>query len=316
MSHIERLGSSFKIPAITDENGYFGRECPNLECEGYFKILPGTGLKGISDCYCPYCGHHGNHNTFFTKDQLEYVNSMAIRTIGDALTKDFKEMEFETKPRGPFGIGFSLKFEPGPLHPIHYYREKELETHITCPNCTLKYAVYGIFAYCPDCGMHNSLQILNENLTVIQKIIDLSNSTDVEITQKLIENGLEDCVSAFDGYGRQFCNLHSLKSKFPDKVTKISFQSLVKVNEDLNNHFGIHLDQALSTDEWEIANISFQKRHLVAHKMGIIDEDYVKKTGDTSAIVGRKIIINHNDVLNLIPIIQKMAEFLSESISE
>ena len=84
----------------------------------------------------------------------------------------------------------------------------------------------------------------------------------------------------------------------------------------MKNHFGIHLDQVLTTDEWGIANISFQIRHLIAHKMGIIDENYVTKTGDSSWIVGRKIIISHNDVLNLIPIIQKMAEFLTESISD
>ena len=33
---------------------------------------------------------------------------------------------------------------------------------------------------------------------------------------------------------------------------------------------------------------SFQKRHLLAHRMGIVDEEYLKKTGDTRAKVGRE----------------------------
>lgn len=34
---------------------------------------------------------------------------------------------------------------------------------------------------------------------------------------------------------------------------------------------------------------AFQKRHLLAHKMGVIDEDYVQKASDPGAVVGRKI---------------------------
>ena len=42
--------------------------------------------------------------------------------------------------------------------------EKQLETEVVCVNCTLRYSVYGVFAFCPDCGQHNSLQILDKNL--------------------------------------------------------------------------------------------------------------------------------------------------------
>src|SRR5713226_4313855 len=62
-----------------DEGGYLGRECP--ECEHYFKITPGTGLKGEDlPCVCPYCGHHNSHDTFFTQDQIEYAQSVAVNS--------------------------------------------------------------------------------------------------------------------------------------------------------------------------------------------------------------------------------------------
>jgi len=32
-------------------------------CLGYFKITPGTGLKGPTPCHCPYCGYSGEQNT-------------------------------------------------------------------------------------------------------------------------------------------------------------------------------------------------------------------------------------------------------------
>jgi len=315
MTHLERLGNTFQIPISKDEQGYLGRECPEQGCEGYFKITPGTGLSGVTDCICPYCGHKGPHNEFFTKDQIEYAKSVVFRQVSDALEKDLKALEFEHKPRGPFGIGISLKFTPGDPHPIHWYREKELETQIVCSNCTLKYAVYGIFGFCPDCGQHNSLQILQNNLSLIQKMMNLAKSADTELSEKLIENALEDCISSFDGFGREICKIHAGKSKFPDRISKISFQSLDGASDGLMTHFNFEFNKGVDDEEWRIANISFQKRHLLAHKMGIIDEEYVRRSGDTSAIIGRKVIIRSEDVLRLIPIVEKLANFLVKTMA-
>lgn len=53
MDHFRRLGNSISIPIPTDENAFTGRECPRPNCEGYFKIELGTGLKGEGlPCCC------------------------------------------------------------------------------------------------------------------------------------------------------------------------------------------------------------------------------------------------------------------------
>src|SRR5580693_2919262 len=108
MSNVERLGNHFSIQISADEEGYIGRECPVETCLGYFKITPGTGIKGPAPCYCPYCGHSGEHDTFFTQDQIEYAHSIVLRQVTDAFHKDLKELEFEHKPQGAFGIGISM----------------------------------------------------------------------------------------------------------------------------------------------------------------------------------------------------------------
>jgi len=38
------------------------------------------------------------------EDQIDYMHSVLLRKVTDALTKDLKSLEFEHKPRGPFGI--------------------------------------------------------------------------------------------------------------------------------------------------------------------------------------------------------------------
>ena len=146
-----------------------------------------------------------------------------MRQISDAIRKDLKSLEFDHKPRGSFGIGISMKVKSGPPLPIHRYREKELETTVVCSHCTLRYAVYGVFAFCPDCGEHNSYQILGANLEVVQKMLDLAESHDGNLREKLIENALEDCVSAFDAFGRELCRVHANCTSNPASIARLRF---------------------------------------------------------------------------------------------
>lgn len=201
MDNLRRLGNQVSVSIKPDEDGFTGRECAAASCEGYFKIQSGTGLKGDGlPCHCPYCGHTALQDQFWTKEQLAYANSIALRQFTETLQKNLKSHEIHQEPRGAFGIGMSLEFKPGQLPAIHHYREKQLETEVVCATCTLRYSVYGVFAYCPDCGQHNSLQILEKNLDVVCKMLDLATSAEGDVASKLIENALEDCVSAFDGY--------------------------------------------------------------------------------------------------------------------
>lgn len=307
MDNIKRLGNQISVPIEADEEGFTGRECP--ECEGYFKIEFGTGLEGEDlPCRCPYCGHSASHDEFWTKAQIEYAQSVALHTLSDALHKDLKAMEFETKPKGPFGIGISMKVKPGRPIPIHYYREEDLETEITCESCTLRYSVFGVFGFCPDCGQHNSLQILNSNLDLIGKMIALAGTSDAEISEKLIENSLEDCVSAFDGFGREWSRVYASRSNKLEKDKALSFQNLEKANAQLNKQFGMKLDEAVGNVVWRRAITGFQKRHLLAHKMGVIDQEYIDRSGDNSLPAGRKVRVTSTDLTDLVDAIRKLAE--------
>jgi hypothetical protein len=156
MNNLERLGNRIYVPLEPDEEGYLGRECPEKTCLGYFTIALGTGIKGPAPCHCPYCGHTGDQDTFLTEEQLEYAESVALHRVTEAVIKDLKALEYNRKlSRGMFDIGISVKVDGRP-HPIRYYREKQLETEVICDHCTLRYAIYGAFGFCPDCGVHNS----------------------------------------------------------------------------------------------------------------------------------------------------------------
>lgn len=293
--NLDRLGKQLSIPINADEDGYLGRECPVEECLGYFKITPGTGIKGPAPCHCPYCGHSGDSNTFFTQEQIEYAKSIALRQFTDTLHQDLKSMEFNHPPRGGFGIGISLKVTQGARHPIQHYREKELETEVICDACTLRYAIYGVFGWCPDCGIHNSVQILSKNFELARKELSLAETVEKDLADHLIGDALENVVSAFDGFGREIC----LR-----KGSEIRFQNLPGARRNVQEKFGFDFADGLTVDQWQYVSRVFQKRHLLAHKMGVIDDEYVQRANDPGAVAGRKVQVSPNEVRSSIETIE------------
>jgi hypothetical protein len=305
MSHLEELGDQFQIPLEPDEVGYLGRQCPQEECKGYFKITPGTGLTGNAPCHCPYCGFSDDTSHFATQEQLDYAVSIAMREITGAVFNDLKELEFEQKPQGMFGIGLSLKVTQSDPEPIRFYREKQLETEVVCDSCTLRYAIYGVFGWCPDCGVHNSLQILAKNLELARKELKLSEAVEKDLSDHLVGDALENAVAAFDGFGREICKRRG---------AEIRFQNLPGARRRVEDTFGFDFADSLQRDEWNHLCRIFQKRHLLAHAMGVIDDDYVQKANDPSATAGRKIRVDADEVISSIGMIEALGKRLYDGI--
>ena len=75
---------TIKIPVLTDDDGFVGRECP--ECNEYFKLKYGTGLDS-EICICPYCQHENNNDQFYTKEQVKYIESYARKYAFEKIIK-------------------------------------------------------------------------------------------------------------------------------------------------------------------------------------------------------------------------------------
>jgi len=310
--HLRRLGNTVSVPLRTDESGYLGRECP--KCEKYFKITPGTGLTGKDlDCVCAYCGHRDSHRTFFTREQIEHAKSVVLNKLTGAFLSDLKEMECDVRPRGGFGLGLSIKVTGSP-HPVRYYREKALETELVCESCTLRYAIYGLFAFCPDCGTHNSRQILENNLALAEKQLELADSIDASLREQLRGDALENVVSSFDGFGRKACQVSAHRSTNANRAHAASFQNLKRAKDDMQQLFGVDLSTSVSCDEWNAAFRAFQKRHLLAHTMGVVDTAYVASTGDHSIPVGRKVVISKQEVVGIVAIVRRLAATIERAL--
>ena len=61
-------------------------------------------------------------------------------------------------------------------------------------------------------------------------------------------------------------------------------------------------------------NVYFQKRHIIEHLNGIVDQKYIDKTKDMNYKVGQRIIIKKSDIESLLEIITKLCIGLKENI--
>jgi hypothetical protein len=73
---------------------------------------------------------------------------------------------------------------------------------------------------------------------------------------------------------------------------------------------------SLAPDKWNLVCIYFQKRHVIAHKMGVVDEAYVKTSGDFKAVVGRKVVLNSAEIVRVLDLIAKLGSSLNEELKK
>lgn len=294
------------VPLLVDERGLIGRECPEPSCLRFFQVKPGTGLKGPGLlCHCPYCGHADQPDRFTTPEQNKYAISVATRAASDALLKDLRDMATGFNSRSPRFMRMTVTDGEQPA--LRDYQEPLLETIVTCEQCTLVYAVYGAFGYCSDCKAHNSNDILRYNLDLVEKLLTLaSTQEDGDLRRQLVESALANCVSAFDGFGRETIRVRAVFSSDPARATDLSFQNLSRANDQLEKFFAVKLKAVVLPEEWAAAERAFFKRHVISHRSGVVDEHYMNQSGDAEATVGRRVPLESDEVRRVTGILRKL----------
>lgn len=308
------------VPIQPDEEGMVGRECPEQNCEKYFKVKNGTGIVNNPAMYCPYCSYKGTPDQFFTKEQIEYAKSIAFRHVADMFGKELKKLERHSF-KGPFfSMNIKVKSQPAP---IRYYVEKQLQENIVCEDCKCEYAIYGIFAVCPDCGQHNIFQMFSKNIDLIMKQLCLEDelyrkfgetsraeidSLMKDIRGKTVENACEDAVTVFEAFGKRVYELKKHSAVNPALVLHGNpFQSLDRAKDIFFTQFNLDIFQGLSDEEIDKLYVLFNKRHILTHNLGIIDQRFLINTGLRQNILDHKVEISKEEVIISLTTLSKIS---------
>jgi hypothetical protein len=129
--------------------------------------------------------------------------------------------------------------------------------------------------------------------------------------REIIINVLSRAIAAFDAFGIEICRVHASLASSENEAQRVSFQNLLKAQKKVYRLFHIDLSVSVDRKEWQFLNQTFQKRHLFQHSSGVIDDQYLALTNDPSALKGRKVTISRNEVVRMMNILQRVAEFVS-----
>lgn len=307
------------IKLISDAKGYFDIECPNENCLYTFKINMQDWEEKVSDdeVYCPMCGHVDTADKWWTKEQLEAIQNIAIGYAVDhiqgELDKAFGKLARSTRNNKfvkiTYNPGKRISFINNPIG-----QSEEWEQDIQCPYCFTRYSVIGTAHFCPCCGktiidstfdgsIDNTAKMIEsleemEGLFKKQYGIDKAKSMCTE----MLEGTFGDIVSAFQLFAATIYTQISSKN-----VRKNDFQIIEKGSKLFFEACGKNYGDFINSSEIEKLNFAFQKRHVFEHSGGIVDEDYLKKSGDTSYKLGQRLIVHKAEVLETIEIVKKLA---------
>jgi len=315
LKELEQTKISIHVDA--DEKGYIDKECPSNECLFEFKVNEEDWKNLFNDesVFCPKCRHEAKSDSWWTTDQINNAREQGGKYIKGIIAEAMKNdaRNFNSRQSKSGFIKMSMKVSASSqryyLLPIPAKEEMQLEIH--CEACNTRFAVIGSAFFCPCCGYNSvertfeeamkKIEIKLNSLDLISKAFwDEGKKDEAVITcTSLIESSLQDCISAFQRYSEE------AYTRFAKATPGFNvFQRLDSGSELWKKILGKGYEDWLSCKELQDLNILFQKRHLLAHKEGIVDDKYILKSGDKNYKTGQKIVVKGQDVKMAICIIK------------
>ena len=284
---------NFKISFPTD-SGFWGRQCK--QCDKYFKI---DADKIKPELYCPYCGELQPNDNLWTDQQNQQA-----RDIAASVGKRYIEDELEKMFKNAFGNSKFIKYAPGqktiPRTSVSRHVEKPVDTEIECPNCNLKFQIYGIFGFCPSCR-EESLLIYETNLQII--IQEINNASD---KTRVLRHAYNDVVATFEGYCKLVAKQNGLESS--------NFQNL-KSTKELFKKYQLDIYKDISESEKVIVKRVFEKRHAFQPAQGQITEKYIQNIPQDRHLLDTKAELSISELTEGIEVLKKILRIITDKYS-
>lgn len=317
---------SMTVSIPKDRDGRMARECPNGECSpGYFKVTPGTGItNGHVLAFCPYCRHEGEPNDFTTQEQLRYAKDLVLNEAQKGVQSMFQDaLGLGPSGKRKMGGGFvsiEMSFKPGTLPPVRRPFEDEVRRDVVCPHCGLDQTVFGLATWCADCGEDIFMTHVAGELAVTRTMLGDVNRREEALGKRVmakdLENCLEDAVSLFEAAVRAIVRRglteRGLSTDDVDACFKRlgnAFQNVSRTRKHLTELFGFTIED---TPFWTQMGQVFEKRHPIAHNLGVVDRKYLERAQQAER-EGREVRITSQEIDVLLKHVEEAVRQIRDS---
>lgn len=289
-------GWSSAISLTVDEDGAFGRECPNPDCLNYFKLFqPEYDLARLRRrLTCPACGHTGDDEAFFTADQLRRIafgTQQFLEAAGHSALSDFsRSMGDRTVRLGPnVSIRYTAHRNPAPISkPLPTYVEQGTLRTFVCPDGGHRAVIYDLLTACPYCGPDTPPRaIFDDNLAAMRRRLRGVEGLSPEAKAAgerttAIEQSLTRVISALQNLAKQ---LHAQAGK--EAPAGNPWQNIERLQKRWLADFEDDPLTGLDTEMIKTLRRAFGGRHVIEHNGGVVDVKYVAETGEGA--IGRRL---------------------------
>ncbi|MGC4029333.1 MAG: hypothetical protein QM696_10705 [Steroidobacteraceae bacterium] len=307
-----------EVPLERDAEGYVDKECPAEACLFQFKIH-GDDWKNIvrdEEVFCPSCRHKAPANSWYTTAQIKAAKQYALGTVvnrlNGAMRADARASKRRQKPGAFFSITLDVKGgRDAVLMPIAAAEPMRLRT--ICEDCECRYSYVGAAYFCPSCGKNSANHTFLQTLAAIRVAAGLGETLrsvigpdEAEVmTRTLLEKAMQDTVTSFQRLAEQL-----YEARTGEAARRNAFQNLDAGSELWEVELGTSYEQLLDVAAMKSLRVYYQQRHLFAHQQGIVDSDYVSRSGDTSYAVGQRLIIKDSAVLEFADLVERLGTAL------
>jgi hypothetical protein len=314
---LRRLQGKLSVSIPSDAEGYFDRECPSADCLFQFKVHHDDWRDKVRDeeVFCPFCGHAADARKWWTQQQIKHAEKAAVARVNSqlngAMRRDADRWN-RRQPRNSF-ISITMKVDSRPAHvSLPPAATEPMQLRISCPQCACRYAVIGAAFFCPACGHNAAEQVFGFALEGIRKALNALDAVRASIPDRdtaentvrlIVENGLQNAVTAFQRYAEV------LYGRFPGavKARRNAFQNLAEGSELWRAATGKCYDAYLDPIGIAVLTRVFQQRHLLVHTQGVVDQDYITRSGDTLYRPGQRIVVRRTAVRDAVAVVEKLA---------
>lgn len=322
---LDRLANlnEVSVPLEQDSEGFFDKECPSKMCLFPFKIHVDDWLNIVRDekVFCPSCGHTVPAESWITKAQVEAAKDYALGTITNALRKAMRADAVASKRRQNRDsfLSITLDVKGGRdtiLVPISAAEPMRLRT--ACESCGCRYSFVGAAYFCPSCGENSASHTFSQTLNSIQCAAGLGKPLRATLgpdeaavmIRTLLEKAMLDTVMSFQRFNEQLYKRHAEKV-----AQRNAFQNLDAGSHLWEAAIGAGYAQLVGQAAVDKLQVYFQQRHLLAHQQGIIDEDYIRRSGDETYAVGQRLVIRETTVREFANLVEELSEELMKHSS-
>jgi hypothetical protein len=233
----------------------------------------------------------------------------AEHTMVRELKKAFRPLN---RQRGLINLRVSVKASP--LPPIQMYVEEKLKQTTTCPECTQRYAVYGVSYHCPFCGGGTFAVHVRESASTIRVLAAEAARIGQEhgsaAHDSMLGDAYENAVSLFEGFLKLIYG-YGIRKKFTPPETeqlenkvRTTFQRLDGAEELLRRDLTIELFRDVSQQDRRRLAAVFNRRHAITHNLGLVDKKYRDQLRAREK-PGQEVSLNASEVIWAVDLIER-----------